>query len=68
MVSLADLVVSTPSTQPPEEGSTGEEPKEGEPNGLNKDLLDSPHNDGPASTADEEEELKVEKTQLDQPF
>lgn len=68
MVSLADLVVSTPSTQPPEEGSTGEEPKEGEPNGLNKDLLDSPRNDGPASTADEEEELKVEKTQLDQPF
>ncbi|XP_043776476.1 TIMELESS-interacting protein isoform X3 [Cervus elaphus] len=68
MVSLADLLVNTPSTQPPEEGSTGEEQKEEESNEFNKDLLDSPHNDGAASTINEEEELKVEKTQLDQSF
>ncbi|XP_043776475.1 TIMELESS-interacting protein isoform X2 [Cervus elaphus] len=63
-----DLLVNTPSTQPPEEGSTGEEQKEEESNEFNKDLLDSPHNDGAASTINEEEELKVEKTQLDQSF
>nr|XP_020732499.1 TIMELESS-interacting protein isoform X2 [Odocoileus virginianus texanus] len=63
-----DLLVNTPSTQPPEEGSTGEEQKEEESNGFNKDLLDSPRNDGAASTVNEEEELKVEKTQLDQSF
>ncbi|XP_060274859.1 TIMELESS-interacting protein isoform X2 [Ovis aries] len=62
-----DLSVSTPSTDTPEEGSAGEEQKEEGSNGFNKDL-DSPHNAGAASAVKEEEELKVEKTQLDQSF
>ncbi|XP_040081754.1 TIMELESS-interacting protein isoform X3 [Oryx dammah] len=62
-----DLSVNTPSTQTSEEGRTGEEQKEEESNGFNKDL-DSPVNAGAASTVKEEEELKVEKTQLDQSF
>ncbi|XP_027408826.1 TIMELESS-interacting protein isoform X1 [Bos indicus] len=63
-----DLSVNTPSTQTSEAGSTGEEQKEEESNGFNKDLLDSPHNAGAASTINEEEQLKVEETQLDQSF
>lgn len=63
-----DLSVNTPSTQTSEVGSTGEEQKEEESNGFNKDLLDSPHNAGAASTVNEEEQLKVEETQLDQSF
>ncbi|NP_001098806.2 TIMELESS-interacting protein isoform X3 [Bos javanicus] len=63
-----DLSVNTPSTQTSEAGSTGEEQKEEESNGFNKDLLDSPHNAGAASTVNEEEQLKVEETQLDQSF
>lgn len=59
MVSLADLSVSTPGTDTPEEGSAGEEQKEEGSNGFNKDL-DSPHNAGAASAVKEEEELKVE--------
>lgn len=38
-----DLPVNTPSTQTSEEGRTGEEQKQEESNGFNKDL-DSPHN------------------------
>lgn len=68
MISLADLLMNTPSTQTPEEGSTGEEQKEEESNGFNKDLLDNPHNDAAANTVNEEEELKIEKMQLDQSF
>ncbi|XP_030731075.1 TIMELESS-interacting protein isoform X3 [Globicephala melas] len=63
-----DLLMNTPSTQTPEEGSTGEEQKEEESSGFNKDLLDNPHNDAAANTVNEEEELKIEKMQLDQSF
>ncbi|TEA28669.1 hypothetical protein DBR06_SOUSAS20810004 [Sousa chinensis] len=63
-----DLLMNTPSTQTPEEGSTGEEQKEEESNGFNKDLLDNPHNDAAANTVNEEEELKIEKMPLDQSF
>ena len=62
-----DLSVITPSTQTSEEGRTGEEQGQEESNGFNEDL-DSPHNAGAASTVEEEEELKVEKTELDQSF
>ncbi|XP_068829540.1 TIMELESS-interacting protein-like isoform X1 [Capricornis sumatraensis] len=62
-----DLSVNTPSTQTSEEGRTGEEQKQEESNGFNKDL-DSPHNAGAASTVKEEEEVKVEKTERDQSF
>lgn len=68
MVSLADLSVNTPSTQTSEAGSAGEEQKEEEANGFNRDLLDSPRNAGAASTVNKEEEFKVKEMQLDQSF
>lgn len=63
-----DLSVNTPSTQTSEAGSAGEEQKEEEANGFNRDLLDSPRNAGAASTVNEEEEFKVKEMQLDQSF
>ncbi|XP_053450316.1 TIMELESS-interacting protein [Nycticebus coucang] len=52
------------NTEIVEEVNTGEDQEE-ESDGLNKDILDSPHNDVPANTLNEEEELKLEETQLD---
>ncbi|KAF0885904.1 TIMELESS-interacting protein [Crocuta crocuta] len=60
-----DSLVSTPRAPTIEEVDTGEDQEESS-DGCNKDILDSPHNDAVAS--DEEEELKIEKTQLDQSF
>ncbi|XP_075860615.1 TIMELESS-interacting protein [Microcebus murinus] len=62
-----DMLMNTPKAQIVEEVHTGEDQKE-ESNGLNKDILDNPHNDVPANTLNEEEELKLEETQLDQSF
>ncbi|XP_039074762.1 TIMELESS-interacting protein [Hyaena hyaena] len=62
-----DSLVSTPRALTIEEVDTGEDQEESS-DGCNKDILDSPHNDAAASTVNEEEELKIEKTQLDQSF
>lgn len=59
--------MSTPRAPTTEEVDTGEDQKKSS-DGCNKDILDSPHNDAAASTVNEEEELKIEKTQLDQSF
>ncbi|XP_069338740.1 TIMELESS-interacting protein [Eulemur rufifrons] len=62
-----DMLINTPRAQIIEEVLTGEDQKE-ESNGLSEDILDNPHNDAHASTLNEEEELKLEETQLDQSF
>uniref|UniRef100_A0A2K6EGB6 TIMELESS-interacting protein n=1 Tax=Propithecus coquereli TaxID=379532 RepID=A0A2K6EGB6_PROCO len=62
-----DMLMNTPRAQIVEEVRTGEDQKEAS-NGLNKDILDNPHNDAAANTLNEEEELKLEETQLDQSF
>ncbi|XP_057578920.1 TIMELESS-interacting protein isoform X2 [Hippopotamus amphibius kiboko] len=63
-----DLLMNTPSTQTPEEGGTGEEQKEEDSDGFNRDLLDNPCNGADASAVNEEEELKTENMQPDQSF
>uniref|UniRef100_A0A8C3WWK3 TIMELESS-interacting protein n=1 Tax=Catagonus wagneri TaxID=51154 RepID=A0A8C3WWK3_9CETA len=62
-----DLLMDTSSTQTLEEDNKGEDQKEEEPNVFNRELLDSPHNNAAASTVNEED-LNIEKTQLDQSF
>ncbi|XP_012583958.1 PREDICTED: TIMELESS-interacting protein [Condylura cristata] len=69
-----DLLMNTPTAQEVEEVNIGEEQQEEEvstgedqqekSNGFNKDILDNPHNDAIAITANEEE-LKLEETQPD---
>lgn len=45
-----------------------EDQKEEESDEFNQDILDIPHNDAAARTIHEEQDLKIEKTQLDQSF
>lgn len=68
MLSLSDLLMNTSGAQTVEDVNTGEDLNEEESDGLNKDILDNPHNGAAANTVNEEEELKIEKTQLDQSF
>ncbi|KAF5925334.1 TIMELESS-interacting protein isoform X1 [Diceros bicornis minor] len=63
-----DLLMNTPRAQTDEEVNTGEAQEEEESNGFNKDILDNPLNDAAANTVNKEEELKIERTQLDQTF
>lgn len=63
-----DLLMNTPRAQRVEDDNIGEEQKEEESDGFNKNILDNSHNDAAANTVNEEEELKIEKTQLDQSF
>ncbi|EPY81722.1 hypothetical protein CB1_000715033 [Camelus ferus] len=63
--SESNLLVNTPSAQTAEGGNPGEDQEEEESDGFNRDL-DSPHVDAAADPVNEEEELKIEKTQLDQ--
>lgn len=63
-----DLLMNTSGAQTVEDVNTGEDLNEEESDGLNKDILDNPHNGAAANTVNEEEELKIEKTQLDQSF
>lgn len=61
-----DLLMNTPRAQTVEDVNMGEDQKE-ETDGFNKDILDNPQNHA-ANTVNEEWELKIEKTQLDQSF
>uniref|UniRef100_A0A2K6QUG9 TIMELESS-interacting protein n=1 Tax=Rhinopithecus roxellana TaxID=61622 RepID=A0A2K6QUG9_RHIRO len=54
-----DMLMNTPRV------NTDEDQKE-ESTGLREDMLDIPYNDAPANTLNEEEELKLEETLLDQ--
>ncbi|XP_058593291.1 TIMELESS-interacting protein [Neofelis nebulosa] len=63
-----DSLASIPGTETIEEVNTGEDQEEESSNRFDKDILDSPHNDAAANAVNEEEELKIEKTQLDQSF
>lgn len=59
-----DMLMNTPKAQTVEEICIDEDQNE-ESNGLNKDILVSSHND---ASVNEEEQLKLEETQLDQSF
>ncbi|XP_045678842.1 TIMELESS-interacting protein [Phyllostomus hastatus] len=63
-----DLLMNTSRAQTVEDLKIGEDQNEKESDGFNKDILDNTHNDGVANIVNEEEELKIEKTQLDQSF
>ncbi|XP_064426343.1 TIMELESS-interacting protein isoform X1 [Mirounga angustirostris] len=63
-----DLLINTPRTQTIEEVNTGEDQEEESLDGFNKDILDHPHNNAAANAVNEEEQLKIENTQLDQSF
>ncbi|XP_042797591.1 TIMELESS-interacting protein [Panthera uncia] len=63
-----DSLASIPGAETIEEVNTGEDQEEESSNRFDKDILDSPHNDAAANAVNEEEELKIEKTQLDQSF
>lgn len=63
-----DLLEDTPRAQTVEEVNPGEDEEEESSDGLNMDILDSPLNDAADHTINEEEALKLEKTQLDQSF
>ncbi|XP_006932513.3 TIMELESS-interacting protein [Felis catus] len=63
-----DSLASTPGAETIEEVNTGEDQEESSSNRFDKDILDSPHSDAAANAVNEEEELKIEKTQLDQSF
>lgn len=67
MISLSDLLMNTSRAQTVEDVNTGEDQNK-KSDELNEDILDNPHNDAAANTLNEEEELKIEKTQLDQSF
>ncbi|MBZ3891194.1 TIMELESS-interacting protein [Sciurus carolinensis] len=62
-----DMLLNTPREHTVEEVCMGEDQKELS-NGLNKDILDNSHNDPSVGTINEEEQLKLEETQLDQSF
>lgn len=68
MISLSDLLMNTSRAQTVEDVKLGEDQNEEESDEFNKDILDNTRNDGAANTVNEEEELKIEKTQLDQSF
>ncbi|XP_047720211.1 TIMELESS-interacting protein [Prionailurus viverrinus] len=63
-----DSLASIPGAETIEEVNTGEDQEEESSNRFDNDILDSPHNDAAANAVNEEEELKIEKTQLDQSF
>ncbi|XP_057344896.1 TIMELESS-interacting protein isoform X3 [Manis pentadactyla] len=63
-----DLLEDTPRAQTVEEVNPGEDKEEESSDGVNMDILDSPLNDAADHTINEEEALKLEKTQLDQSF
>ncbi|XP_060474207.1 TIMELESS-interacting protein [Panthera onca] len=63
-----DSLASIPRAETIEEVNTGEDQEEESSNRFDKDILESPHNDAAANPVNEEEELKIEKTQLDQSF
>ncbi|XP_021549651.1 TIMELESS-interacting protein [Neomonachus schauinslandi] len=63
-----DLLINTPRAQTIEEVNTGEDQEEESLDGFNKDILDHPHNNAAANAVNEEEQLKIENTQLDQSF
>nr|XP_004414588.2 PREDICTED: TIMELESS-interacting protein isoform X1 [Odobenus rosmarus divergens] len=62
-----DLLINTPRAQTIEEVNTGEDQEESL-DGFNEDILDQPHNNAAANAVSEEEQLKMENTQLDQSF
>ncbi|XP_033045560.1 TIMELESS-interacting protein isoform X2 [Trachypithecus francoisi] len=62
-----DMLMNTARAHMVEEVNTDEDQKD-ESNGLNEDILDNPCNDAIANTLNEEEELKLEETLLDQSF
>ena len=68
MISLSDLLMNASRAQTVEDVNIGEDQNEEESDGFNKDILDNTHNDVAANIVNEEEELKIEKTQLDQSF
>lgn len=61
-----DSLVNTPGAQTAEDGHGDEDQQEEESDGFNKDVLDNPPAAAAANTVNEEQELKIEKTQLDQ--
>ncbi|XP_054420358.1 TIMELESS-interacting protein [Pteronotus mesoamericanus] len=61
-----DLLINTSRKQTVEDVNTVEDQNESD--GFNKDILENTHNDVAANIVNEEEELKIEKTQLDQSF
>ncbi|KAK2498286.1 hypothetical protein MC885_003687 [Smutsia gigantea] len=63
-----DLLEDTPRAQTVEEVNPGEDQEEESSDGLNMDILDSPLNAAADHTINEEEALKLGKTQLDQSF
>lgn len=62
-----DLLTNTPRAQIIEDANMDEDQKE-ESDRFNKDILDNPQNAAAANTVNEEQELKMEKAQLDQSF
>ncbi|KAL4700823.1 hypothetical protein H8959_014827 [Pygathrix nigripes] len=62
-----NMLMNTARAHMVEEVNTDEDQKD-ESNGLNEDILDNPCNDAIANTLNEEEELKLEETLLDQSF
>ncbi|KAM5241933.1 TIMELESS-interacting protein isoform 1-T5 [Hipposideros larvatus] len=62
-----DLLMNTPRAQIIEDANMDEDQKE-ESDRFNKDILDNPQNAAAANTVNEEQELKMEKAQLDQSF
>lgn len=66
MISLSDSLVNTPGEQTAEDGHGDEDQQEEESDGFNKDVLDNPPAAAATNTVNEEQELKIEKTQLDQ--
>ena len=68
MISLSDLLMNASRAQTVEDVNIGEDQNEEESDGFNKDILDNTHNDVATNIVNEEEELKIEKTQLDQSF
>ncbi|XP_070276539.1 TIMELESS-interacting protein isoform X2 [Myotis yumanensis] len=63
-----DLLMNTSRAQTVEDVNTGEDQNKEKSDELKEDILDNLHNDAAANTVNEEEELKIEKTQLDQSF
>lgn len=67
MISLSDLLTTTPRAQTIEEVHTGEDQEESADR-FDKDILDNPRHVAAASTVNEEEELNTGNTQLDRSF
>lgn len=60
--------MNRPRAQIAEDINMGGDQREEESGGFNKDILENPHNDAATNTVNEEEELKIEKAQLEQSF